>query len=73
MGVPVKSQTMPATVSDERVLEELEAEFLRSPSFWPLPSESDLGGMLAPAIGRSDVDPVCKSTLVKSKHGGCCG
>jgi hypothetical protein len=69
----MSSQTTPPPVSDERVLEELEAEFLRSPSSWPLPSEIDLAEMLAPAIGRSDVDPVCKSTKIKSRYGGCCG
>jgi hypothetical protein len=69
----MSSQTMPPPVSDERVLEELEAEFLRSPSFSPLPSDIDLAEMLAPAIGRSDVDPVCKSTKIKSRYGGCCG
>jgi hypothetical protein len=69
----MSSQTMPPPVSDERVLEELEAEFLRSPSFSPLASEIDLAEMLAPAIGRSDVDPVCRSTRIKSRYGGCCG
>jgi hypothetical protein len=69
----MNSQTMPAPVSDESVLEQLEAEFLRSPSLWPSPSEIDLAELLAPAIGRTDVDPVCRTTRIKSKYGGCCG
>jgi hypothetical protein len=69
----VNSQTMPAPVSDERVLEQLEAEFVRGPSFWPLPSEIDLAEMLAPAIGRTDFDPVCRTTRIRSRYGGCCG
>jgi hypothetical protein len=66
-------ETMPAQVSDERVLEQLEAEFLRSPSLWPSQSEIDFAELLAPAIGRTDVDPVCKTTRIKSRYGGCCG
>jgi hypothetical protein len=68
----MNSETMPAPV-DESVLEQLEAEFLRSPSLWPWPPEVDVAEMLAPAIGRTDVDPVCKSTKIKSRYGGCCG
>jgi len=69
----VNTQTKPAPVSDERVLEQLEAEFLRNRSFSAVPSETDLAEMLAPAIGRVDVDPVCGKTRIKSRYGGCCG
>ncbi len=69
----MKSQAMHAPVSDESVLEQLEAEFLRTPSLWPSPWEIDLAEMLAPAVGRTDVDPVCKTTKIKSRYGGCCG
>jgi hypothetical protein len=73
MGLPVNSQTLCAPIGDDSVLEQLEAEFLRSPGFWPSPSEIDLAEMLAPAIGRSDVDPVCRTTRIRSRYGGCCG
>jgi hypothetical protein len=69
----MSTETMPAPISDDRVLEQLEAEFLRSPSFWPSPSELDLAEMLDPAIGRSDFDPVCRTTRIRSRYGGCCG
>jgi hypothetical protein len=69
----MNSETMPAPVSDESVLEQLEAEFLRSPSPWPSASEVDVAEMLAPAIGRTDIDPVCRTTRIKSRYGGCCG
>jgi hypothetical protein len=69
----MNSQTMSSPVSDERVLEQLEAEFLRSPSLWPSPSEVDVAELLAPAIGRTDLDPVCRTTRIRSKYGGCCG
>jgi hypothetical protein len=69
----MSTETMPAPISDESLLEQLEAEFLRSPSFWPSPSEIDLAEMLAPAIRRSDIDPVCGRTVIRSKYGGCCG
>jgi hypothetical protein len=70
---PMSTETMPAPISDDRVLEQLEAEFLRSPGFWPSPSELDLAEMLDPAIGRSDFDPVCRTTRIRSRYGGCCG
>jgi hypothetical protein len=69
----MNSQTMSSPVSDERVLEQLEAEFLRTPSLWPSPSEVDVAELLAPAIGRTDLDPVCRTTRIRSKYGGCCG
>jgi hypothetical protein len=69
----MNSQTMPSPVSDERVLEQLETEFLRSPSLWPSPSEIDVAELLAPAIGRTDFDPVCRTTRIRSRYGGCCG
>jgi len=69
----MNTQKKPAPVSDEDVLEQLEAEFLRSPSALPLTSEVDFAEMLAPAIGRTDVDPVCGRTRIRSMHGGCCG
>jgi hypothetical protein len=67
------SQEMAAPVSDESVLEQLEAEFLRNPSLLPSPSEIDVAELLAPAIGRTDFDPVCRSTRIRSRYGGCCG
>jgi hypothetical protein len=69
----MNGQTMPSPVSDERVLEQLEAEFLRSPRLWPSPSEIDVAELLAPAIGRTDFDPVCRTTRIRSRYGGCCG
>jgi hypothetical protein len=52
----MNTQTMPAPVSDERVLDQLEAEFLRGPWLWTSLSETDAGvaEMLAPAAGRAD-------------------
>jgi hypothetical protein len=67
------SQEMAAPVSDESVLEQLEAEFLRNPSLLQSPSEIDVAELLAPAIGRTDFDPVCRSTRIRSRYGGCCG
>jgi hypothetical protein len=61
------------TLLEAAVLEQLEAEFLRSPSLWPSPSEIDVAELLAPAIGRTDFDPVCRSTRIRSRYGGCCG
>jgi hypothetical protein len=69
----MNSQTMPAPVSDDSVIEQLEAEFLRGPSHWPSPSEINVEELLAPAIYRTQVDPVCRSTRIKSRYGGCCG
>jgi hypothetical protein len=69
----VNTQTEPVPVSDEGSLEQLEAEFLRNPSVSAVPSELDLAEMLAPAIGRVDVDPVCGRTHIRSRYGGCCG
>ena len=71
----MSSQTMCTPVDDERVLERLEAEFLRSPGVWPSPAGIDLAEMLAPAIRRTHDDPVgsaSMSTMVRSRHGGCC-
>ena len=67
------SQEMAAPASDESVLEQLEAEFLRGPTLWPSPSQIDVAELLAPAIGRTDFDPVCRSTRIRSRYGGCCG
>lgn len=69
----MNSQTMPSPVSEESALEQLEADFLRSPSLWPSPSEIDVAELLAPAIGRTDFDPVCRITRIRSRYGGCCG
>jgi hypothetical protein len=58
--VLVSGLTVPAPVSDECVLEQLEARFLRGSDVWPSSSELALAEMLAPAIGRVDDDPVCR-------------
>jgi len=70
----VNSQTMPAPVSDERVLEQLEAEFLRGTiGFWPLRSETSLPGadILAPDPGRPvEDDPQARSLYRTNRY--CC-
>jgi hypothetical protein len=71
----VSTQTICTPVDDERVFERLEAEFLRSPSVWPSPAGIGLAEMLAPAIRRTYDDPFggeSMSTMVRSRHGGCC-
>ena len=52
----MNSQTMPASVGDERVLERLEAEFLRTAGFRPHAPAISAGTarMMAPAVGRID-------------------
>jgi hypothetical protein len=67
----VASQTIPAPVSEERVLEQLEAEFLLSPDPWLSPQELDLAETLAPAIGRVHADPACRVTRIMTRR-GCC-
>ena len=68
----MSSQTICTPVDDERLLERLEAEFLRAPSVWPALSGIDLAEMLAPAISRTYSEPVNRATMVRSRHGGCC-
>lgn len=66
----MSNQTLTAPGSDERALEELEAEFLRCASVWPSTLEIDAAEMLAPAIISVD-QPVCGS-YIRSRYGGCC-
>ncbi len=61
---------MPAPVSDDPALEQLEAEFLLSADPWPVPV-IDLAETLAPAIGRIDDDPACRVTRIMTRR-GCC-
>jgi hypothetical protein len=63
--------TLTGEVSDERVLEQLEAEFLLSPDPWTLTAEPDLADTLAPAIGEVDHDPACRVTRVRTGK-ACC-
>ena len=64
---------MSALVNNEPVLEQLEAEFAHNLCLWPLPSEIDVAELLAPALSRTGLDPVCRTTRIKSRFGGCCG
>jgi hypothetical protein len=71
----VTSQTMIPPALDEQVLEQLEAEFLRSPiGFWPLRSETSLPASdIPPAPGRPvEDDPQAKS-LYKTNQYCCAG
>lgn len=71
----MSSQTISSPVSDERVLEQLEAEFMRIPMVSLSPSELDLAETLAPAVRRTFDDPVCgnkRKTVMRSRTGGCC-
>jgi hypothetical protein len=73
----VSRQMISSPVDDERVLEELEAEFLRRPSGWPTPSEVDLAETLAPATRRSSDEPVGaekRGTMIRCPgKKTCCG
>ena len=64
-------QTIPAPASDDEVLEELEAEFLRTPGSEWSPSEIDLAETLAPVIWRIEHDPTCRITRIKTRS-WCC-
>ena len=71
----MSSQTISPPVSDERVLEQLEAEFMRVPSVSLSPPEIDLAETLAPAVRRTYDDPVGatkRKTVMRSRTGGCC-
>jgi hypothetical protein len=67
----VNHQTLTPPGSDERALDELEAEFLRCASVWPSTLEIDAAEMLAPAIGSVD-QPACAGSYLRSRYGGCC-
>jgi hypothetical protein len=64
---------MPAPVIDERVLAELEANFLRRTDSCPAPAEIDLADMLLPVVAFIDDDEdAWKQSKVLSRYGGCC-
>jgi hypothetical protein len=64
------------TMLEEAVLEQLEAEFLRSPSgSWPLRSETRLPAveLPAPVVGwPADDEPQARLTRYRTRT-GCCG
>jgi hypothetical protein len=59
------------TVSDDQVLEQLEAEFLRSASSLASCPEFDLAEMLAPAVGLLD-DEAARMMSKKTSRKYCC-
>ena len=67
----MSSQTIPAPVDNERVLEQLEAEFLHSPAFDPARSEFDLAELLSPAV-RCVHDDLGRLYYTKKRTGRYC-
>jgi hypothetical protein len=72
----VTTETMPAPPAEEKLLEELEAEFLSVPTdFWPAISETGLPSVEMPASGGgwdTDDGPQMWMTQFHTKK-GCCG
>jgi hypothetical protein len=69
----VTSRAMPAPVIDDRVLAQIEANFLRPPDAWPSPAEIDLAETLGPLVDLFDDDEDdWKTSKVLSRYGGCC-
>jgi hypothetical protein len=72
----VTSETIPASPADERMLEQLEAEFLRAPTdFWPAQSETALPVVEMPAaVPGWESDDGAQLWMTKYRtRTGCCG